>query len=466
MNDIIDMKDLKNLISRGESEKLEFKKSVADMKAIIRTIVAFSNSSGGKIIIGVADSGGLAGVKIGRDTVENLTNQILQNTDPKAHPRISMEKINGKNIIVIAVKESSDHLVLAFGRPFKRVGKSTVKMSKDEYENLILEKHKAKIRFDNQICQAANFKDIDWVFVKDEFIPLYEEISERKIVSSPQSVLTSLGSIKGKKPTNAGILLFGKNPQSFFMNAYIALARYKGKEIGAERLDYKEFNGNLFQQIDSCDRYLKEHIAIMSKILPYQVQRQDIPEYGLFSIRELITNAVCHRDYENQHTKIIIKMFSDKLEFFNPGGLPEDITPKNIAEKQYSRNPVITKALAKLKYIEELGEGWDKIIEEHKNHLLKPKMPKIKSDRYTTLITLFSAKDKFEKKKAIVELNNRQKKALKLLEQKEKITNRDYVKLLQGSISGDTALNDLRDMVKKGIISVKRKGRSSYYVIR
>ena len=155
------MKELKKLISQGESETLEFKKSVADWKTIVRTVAAFSNSRGGKIIIGVSDSGKLSGVKSGRNTVENLTNQILQNTDPKAHPRISAEKISGKNIIVIAVKESSDHLVLAFGRPFKRGGKSTVKMSKDEYENLILEKHKDKLRFGNQICKGAFIKDID-----------------------------------------------------------------------------------------------------------------------------------------------------------------------------------------------------------------------------------------------------------------------------------------------------------------
>ncbi len=90
------MTDLKKLISRGESETREFKKSAADMKAIIKTIAAFSNSRGGKIIIGVSDSGKVSGVKIGRDTVENITNQILQNTDPKVHPRISVEKISGK----------------------------------------------------------------------------------------------------------------------------------------------------------------------------------------------------------------------------------------------------------------------------------------------------------------------------------------------------------------------------------
>ena len=81
-------------------------------------------------------------------------------------------------------------------------------------------------------------------------------------------------------------------------------------------------------------------------------------------------------------------------------------------------------------------------------------------------MTIFSAKDKFEEKKEVVELNDRQRKAVEFLREKGKITNREYINLLQGTISGDTALNDLRDMVKKGIISVTRKGRSSYYVLR
>ena len=446
---------------RGESEITEFKKSTGEWKEIIKTVSAFANTGGGKIFIGVSKSGKLAGVNIGKGTVEDISNKIFQNTDPEIHPRITTEKTNGKFLIVIEVRESSDHLVLSFGRPYKRVGKSTVRISKDEYENLILEKHKEKLQFDKQICQAANLKDIDWKFVKEEFIPLYEKISERKTVGSPQSLLESLGSIKNEKPTNAGILLFGKNPQNFFLNAYIALARYRGREVDVERLDYKEFNGNLFQQIDSCDRYLKEHIAIMSKQLPYQVQRQDIPEYGLFSIRELITNAVCHRDYENQHTKIIIKMFSDKVEFYNPGGLPVDITPKNIAEKQYSRNPVIARVLAKVKYIEELGEGWNKIIKEHKDHSLKPKMPGIKSDKHTTLITIFSTKDKFEKKKKIVELNDRQRKAIEYLKINRKISRSKYVEFT--GCSERTAFRVLEELTKNKFIVRKGGGKNTYY---
>ena len=110
--------DLKKLIPNAESEIIEFKKSTGEWKEIIETISAFSNTEGGKIIIGLSKTGKLLGVDIGKDTIERLTNQISQNTDPKIHPRITVRKIDKKSIILIEVKESSDHLVLAFGRPY------------------------------------------------------------------------------------------------------------------------------------------------------------------------------------------------------------------------------------------------------------------------------------------------------------------------------------------------------------
>ena len=118
--------DLKKLISKDESEIIEFKKSTGEWKEIIETISAFSNTKGGKIVIGVSSFGKLLGVDIGKDTIERLTNKISQNTEPKIHPRITVRNIYKKSIIVIEVKESLDHLVLAFGRPFKKVGKSTL----------------------------------------------------------------------------------------------------------------------------------------------------------------------------------------------------------------------------------------------------------------------------------------------------------------------------------------------------
>ena len=122
-----------NFKSKKESETIEYKKSVGEWKEIIETISAFSNTRGGEILVGINNSGEVKGVEIGKTTLEDLTNKIKENTDPEIYPRITKKVIDGKSIVIIEIKESSDHLVLAFGRPYKRVGKSTVRMSKDEY---------------------------------------------------------------------------------------------------------------------------------------------------------------------------------------------------------------------------------------------------------------------------------------------------------------------------------------------
>jgi len=269
------MTDLKNLIAPGESEKLEFKKSTADWKAIIKTVAAFSNSRGGKIIIGVSDSDKLSGVKIGRDTVENLTNQISQNTDPKVHPRISIEKINAKTVIVITIKESSDHLVLAFGRPFKRVGKSTVKISKDEYENLILEKHKDKLYFDSQICEGAKLKNINkgrvgW-FIKEAKKQRGLDIDENL---STEEILEKLKLIKDKKITNAAILLFGERPQEMFLQTVIKAVRFKGAGVTEDMLDFKTIEGDILSQLKKAEDFIFEHIPKKAWIEEGKLQRR------------------------------------------------------------------------------------------------------------------------------------------------------------------------------------------------
>ena len=459
--------DIEKIISQGESEITEFKKSTGEWKEIIETICAFSNTRGGEILIGINNSGEVKGVEIGKNTLEDLTNKIKENTDPEIYPRITTKLINRKTIIVVRVRESNDHLVLAFGRPYKRVGKSTVRMSKDEYERLILEKHKDKLSFDNQICKHATLEDINWDFVTKIFIPKYESVTETKLVGNHKELLEAIKGIIDDNPTNAGILLFGNNPQKYFINAYIAIARYKGKEVGIERLDYKEFTGNLFHQIDECDKYIKEHIAIMSRLAPYKVEREDIPEYPLFSIRELVTNAVVHRDYAIIESKVIIKMFDNKIEFYNPGGLISGITPENITNKQFSRNPILTRVLSKIGYIEEIGEGWDKIIKEHNNHPLIPKLPKIEADTDSVLVEIFSTRDKFEKERMAeekAELNQRQKKALEYIKETGKISNAEYRSIFK--VSAATAKRELKDLVIKKICRTSGAGPSLHYLLK
>ncbi len=122
------------LLKSGESETLEFKKSTGEWKEIVATISAFANTKGGIILVGIDKKGNLSDVNIGKGTVEDLTNKIITNTEPRVYPEINVRSVKGKKVILIKIEMYPYDVVLAFGKPYKRVGKSTVKMSKDEYE--------------------------------------------------------------------------------------------------------------------------------------------------------------------------------------------------------------------------------------------------------------------------------------------------------------------------------------------
>ncbi len=454
--------DIARMISDGESEKVEFKPSLFQKDKIMESISAFSNNNGGTILMGVSDRGEIMGVDVGRKTLEDLAGFIKRNSDPPAYPSLGTIQFKNSTLLFVEVKESPEKPVFFNDNAYKRVGRSNQSVSSHESRKMVKE-DKKKLSWDERICENAIQDDIDWEFVENEFIPLYERVSGKKVASSAQDFLRAARTTISGKPTNAGILLFGRNPLKFFPNSYIALARYMGTAVGGEKLDYKEFLGNLFEQIDNCYAYLMEHTALMSRLSPGDVKRTDLPEYGRFSLRELVTNAVCHRDYEDQCGKIIIKMFDDRIEFSNIGGLPEGVTAKNIASSQYSRNPVIASLLARVNYIEEMGEGWDKIIEEHRSHPLKPEMPEILSGGNSTLVTLFSTKKNFENEELEM-LGDRQRKIIDYLKNHGNISRIVCMDLL--GVSKNTAVRELTELVSKDMIERAGVGRGIYYVLK
>ena len=201
-------KRLLQSIKIAESTTVEWKQSLGEMKEIIESVAAFANTEGGRVFIGISSSGEVVGVQIGKGTVENLANQIALHTEPKIQPRITVKKIDGKEIIIVEVKSSLDGLVLADGRPYKRVGRSSPKMGKDEYERLILDKHKETSRFDEMVCRGAVLKDIDSLKVRW----FLDEAEKQKRFTVPKKTtikdaLIRLNLLHGNKLTNTAVLM-------------------------------------------------------------------------------------------------------------------------------------------------------------------------------------------------------------------------------------------------------------------
>lgn len=454
--------DLKEIISQGESETVEFKKSLNESKEIIKTISAFANTKGGRIFVGVSNYGNVPGVEIGKNTIERLTNQITQNTDPKAHPHIIIEKINDKQVIIIKVKESSDHLILAFGRPYRRVGKSTLQMSKDEYERSILEKHKDKLYFDSQICKEATLSDIDkekirW-FLKKAKAERNLDINHTVF---PSEALKRLNLLVDNKPTNTAILMFGKNPQRFFIQSEIRCARFKGIKAVKPFIDMKVIGGSICEQIDQAEKFILLNIKKAAWIEPGKVERQEKWEYPPDAIREAIINAIAHRDY-NSSANVHISIFDDRIEIWNPGKLPPPLTPKDLKEEHKSIpvNPSLANLLFLIKYIERWGTGTNDIIKWCREEGLPEPIFKEVTGGFAVVLRKFQIPENLES----LELNERQKKAIEYLKIHKNITRKIYIEI--NNISPRQANKDLNDLLEKRLIRKQGNGRATSYILK
>jgi ATP-dependent DNA helicase RecG len=456
-------KNLSKLIGSSESTTIEWKPSLSQINEIIESIAGFSNTDGGRIFIGISKHGEAIGISIGKDTIEKLANRIAQHTEPRIHPHITVTKTDGKEIIVINVKESHDKLVLANGKPYVRVGKSTRQMSKDEYEHRILEKHKDKLQFDTQICKGAKLKDVD----NNKVRWFLEKAKEEKRLIVParttvKDVLVRLNLIKNGQLTNTAILLFGREPQKFFVQAKIRVARFKGTE-GNDYLDMKVLEGTIPELREKALAFIAEHTK--HAVFFDSNQRFDRWEYPFRALEEIFNNALAHRDYWSS-ADIHLSIYDDRIEVWNPGELPKPLTPAMLKRKHLSipRNRFLAERLYYIKYIEHWGKGTNRIVEAMREEKLSdPIFEELSGGLNVTLMGPGKAFEKVieDQKLHKLDLNDRQKKAIKFIKQHGEISRKQYVDL--AGISVRQANRDLNDLINKKVVASIGSGRSLRY---
>ncbi len=233
---------IEELISKGESETLEFKERFDN--ETIETVSAFANTNGGAILIGVSDRGEIKGVKLGRESLRSWINKISQLTEPTIIPGIESYSLNDKTVVAINVKESPLKPVACKGICFLRVKNSNKKLTPKEISELYLQTIGSS--WDAYIARDADLKDINYVKV-DEYIKLANERSRRKVTEKPIEALKKLGLVKKDKPTWAAILLFGRETQRFLPQARIHCGRFKDETT---IIDDELIEGEIIEQID------------------------------------------------------------------------------------------------------------------------------------------------------------------------------------------------------------------------
>jgi len=434
-----------------EHKNIDYKEKFGDR--VLKDLAAFANTEGGTVVIGVSKDAKIKGIDLSNKELERITEKIIGKLG--IHPDIEVKEMKEKKILKISVQKS--RIPVSFnGRYYERVGNTTREMKPERLRQFFLR----GARWDSLINEDAEFNEIDEETVR-MFIKMGKAKGRLTVFDENVDIKTLFEHLKlanKGKLTNAAIILFGRDPQKYFLNAILRVIRLKNEiTLIGDRL----INSNLFRQVVEGEETIKNFIGVRYEIK--ELVRKEIWDYPLPAIREALINALIHRDYFRWNVQTQIKIFDDYIWFYNIGGLPEGITLDQLKEPHSSvpRNPLIVHTFYLAGLIEEMGSGIGRIMEAMKSAGLPE--PEFKEEMGG--FSVYFRKDIYnEENLRKMGLNERQIKAVMYVKEKGKITNKEY-RTING-VSDETARLELNDLVKKEIFTSKGKGRSVKYVFK
>lgn len=358
-------------IHQPEGRRLEFKELMPTKAELAKTIVAFANDAGGELFIGIKNNPrGISGLdKVDLDTIENqISNIVNDQCTPTIFPEISFIQENDKHIIRVYIHKGSKppYFITSKGREkgtFIRVGSSNRLASADISREL--ERQGQHVSFDSELYFNKNYQDLDI----DNFEQLFKAQTNEILLIQTLHKLELIKEEQGRVlPTNALVLLSeDKVRNQIFPNAKIECARFKGVTPG-NFIDQKSINSSIALQPEEAYQFVLRHISQGTE--DYQgVYRNDRWEYPIIAIREVIRNAVIHRDYSLTGKDIKIAIFDDKLEVTSPGKLLPTVDYNEMDAGQSDvRNKVLAPVFKRLGIIEQWGNGLQLIADNLKEY--------------------------------------------------------------------------------------------------
>jgi ATP-dependent DNA helicase RecG len=337
-----------------ESETLELKKSTAQLKPGLISIVSILNKhQEGKLYFGIKDDGTVLGQDIGDDTLRAISQAISSHIEPGIYPKIRQLTLEGKPCIEVEF-QGNDIPYFAYGRAYIRTSDEDKLLSRKELENIILRKNKAQLRWDTAICKDATLADLS-----EEKVQAFVKTAGKEYTGFENS-LSKLKLLLNGKLTNAAVILFGKAPETFFPNAKLRCAVFDTCDT-SYIIDMQEFTGDLFYLIEEAQKYILKNIHIGMRL--EGLKRIDVPEINEAAIREAVVNAFCHRDYY-EYDSVNVAVFKNRVEIRNKGRLYGGLTIEQIKSEMVSerRNELLAETLHEIHLIEKWGRGISLIL--------------------------------------------------------------------------------------------------------
>ncbi len=424
-------------------------------------VSAFSNASGGAILIGVTDAGALKGLDIGKKTTTDLAEYIKKNTDPNIFPEIKVHDVESMKIISVMVKESHDKPVFFRGRAYKRVGNTSQKINSSEIRALAKESG-AKVYWDNLVCKGAILDDIDERKVR-RFL---REARHKRGLKIPENaelkdVLTQLKLMQDNKLTNAAILLFGNNPEQIFIQSEVKCIALPTRKFVKPYNIYQAYEGGLFELVDKSVGFVLENIRRPLWVEPGEIAARHPYEIPREAVREAIVNAIVHRDYLSP-SKVQVRVFPDRIEIWNPGQLPSQLKISDLKNPHPSIpcNPSLFRQFYRAVYVEDVGGGTVDIIGMCKDGGLPEPEFEQKMGNFVITLRRSILTDEYLDS---LNLKERQKRVVAHIEKHGRIIRAEYEGFYD--VSERTANRELNDLVNKKLLKKTGKGPGTYYIL-
>ena len=449
--------DLDVILSEGESYTVEFKES-AD-KSLPSEVCAFANASGGRIFIGVHDSGRVIGAN-----VSNVARSRVQDTINKIEPQLKVDLLIQDNIIIVTVPEGTNKPYSCPDGFYLRSGPNSQKLERDSIIEFF--RNEGRIRYDEIIREDLSISERFNEAAYKRYIKL-AKISE---VLDKEAILKNLNCAHpvGDRLffTNVGALFFRTNDEDvIFRHVGIVCALYKGTEK-ADILDAKELNGDIVSNIDDAMVFLKKHLRVSYKI--EALQRKNVLELPEDALREAVVNSVCHRDYFEKGARVMVEVFDDRVDIVSPGGICKGITRENFGTVSIARNSVLASMLYRIGYIEQMGTG----IMRMKNAAKEAKVsePAFEFSGFFKVTFKRAESGNSIGRQSVANrpqsdtLTDRKRNVISYLEENNQAKASDFEIVLGLSDGRVRAL--LREMAAEGTIIKRGKNRYAYYVLK
>ena len=356
-------------IASGEGQHREFKRLIDNPESVAGEIVAFANSEGGALYVGVDDDGRIIGLSDANTTFQSLTNICRDRCIPPISPVIEQYTVSGQDIIVLTVRPElnrSKPYRTAGGRFYIRAGKD--KKDATGRELIRIAQAAGELHYDESPVYSTGLADLSLsafsAYHQLQFGMTLEEHIEQSGVdlSTLLRNLRLLHDLDGEQALSvAGLLVFGEAPQRYMPHSRLSAVAFAGDNEDSDVLDRREITGRLPAIIDDTRAFLERNIRTPAR--EHGFGREDILLYDRKALGEAVINAVAHRDYSLSGSQTRLFLFRDRLEVRSPGRLPNSVTLDNIKLGVHvERNRTIATLLTQLGYMSAIGTGVPRLI--------------------------------------------------------------------------------------------------------